>query len=324
MSDFKSKLRQIKTYKYDSSEFKDELRTNLMREYRKKNTLTQGTYKKRNFGFKFVLAPVMTALVLIIVMSFNFISTPMTAYAYLAEVDKQHNALKNQGSIIYTTQIINGEEYKIKSNKDSKGNSKIQVWKDDIEISNFLIKDKLLFIKELSDPTALLNDLSDLEYEEPSTLKQQNKLNDLQSILSSIALAELSNPTDEWEKLIKKDGVKIKFLENELVEISYEELVNGKTKNYKLYFRDFQPVSKEIKDLNNNKTTIIKYDKVQVAPNLIEVKDNYEIFTDDTKLNEKVIDFIDEDIALLVNDISSSTEEIQVNLEEREIKEIFG
>ncbi len=305
MNDAKTKLGQVEPYEYDASKFKGQLKANLMREYRKKYGVEEvfeaAPERKPFFSFgKLAFAPVMAVLVLAVFIGYEYVSQPMTAYAYLKKVEKHHKQLKKHGVKVHTTHIVDGYELEVESVKDKAGNIQVRVVQDDVEVENFVMKDGILYIDE-----DLKEDTSTASEVEVAT--KVERAEDLSSILSSLVLAEIADPQDEWTELISKEGVEFEELEDDFVNIKYEEEIDGEVFVNELVFKDFEPVSK-LRTRKVGERLIargaeeIKYHEVAPLKDKVVKPETHIVFIENPEFNDKITEFVEEEVEDLIEE----------------------
>jgi|GEM_PF-5008720 len=316
MSDAKTKLAQVKPYEHDASKFKGELKAQLMQEYRKKygieEVFEREEPKQPWFSLpKFVLTPVMAVLVLAVFIGYEYVSQPMTAYAYLKEVEKRHKELKKSGVKVRTTHTINGYELEVESMKDEDGNFQVAVFTDGYEVEHFVMEDGVLYVKDEAGTSELVGEETT---EEDIALKNEmlkaERAEDLNSIMTSMVFADLADPQDEWMELLERDDVEFTESEDGLVHLSYEELVDGEIFVNELQFRDFEPVRRVRGRKSHKKASaliaeadeVIEYHEVAPLKEKVRRPGAYVVFVENTEFNEKITSFVDEEVDDLVTE----------------------
>lgn len=306
MNDAKTKLGQVKPYSFDADGFKSQLKSKLMQEYKAQYGIEEDfaievSESKSFFSFnKLILTPVMALLVLAVFISYEYVTKPMTAYAYLKKVERRNKSLEN-GFKVNTVHTIDGYTLNVDVKKDKSGDVRVSVRQDGNEVENFVMSDGVLYVKETFD------------------LKQE-RATELTSVLSSLMLAELSDPRSEWRDLMERDDVDLSEEEDGSVKISYEESLGGETFVNELYFRDYAPV-KRVRvakteerrmaletSVSPPKMETIEYREIMPVAEEIEKPVDYVVFVDNVKFNEKISEFADTELDDLVREYSSLPE----------------
>ncbi|MDP4008592.1 MAG: hypothetical protein Q8P68_05375 [Candidatus Peregrinibacteria bacterium] len=317
MNDAKTKLGQMKAYEYDASKFKLELKRKLMQEYHaqygiEEDFRAQAPEKKSFFNFnKLVFTPIMAILVLAVFISYEYVNKPMTAYAYLKQVEKHNSDLKD-GVKVHTIHTVNGYTLDVEVLRDKDGNLQVNVSQEGNTVENFVMHDGVLYVKE--DVKPVVEMMAEAAFVDNVAT---DRADELTSILNSLVLADLADPQDEWKDIMTKDDVTFTEEENGLVRIAYEENFDGKVFINELSFRDFAPVSKIRKqkfadDVNRsmiarNDVETIEYRELQAIEHKVKKPSEYVVFVQNKEFNKKMSEFVDTDIDDLVreyNDLS--------------------
>lgn len=298
MNDSKTKLGQVKPYAYDASNFKSQLKAELVRRYRaqygiEEDFAIQVSEKASFFSFKrFVFAPIMAIFALVAFVSYEYVTKPMTAYAYLKRVEK-HNKNLEGGFEINTIHTVNGYELNVNLVKDKTGDIHVSVMSGGFEVENFVMHDGVLYVKE------------------EVGLKEEKAMA-LTSVMNSLMLAELSDPQDEWKDLMNREDVDFSEAEDGLVKLSYEEDLDGDVFVNELYFRDFAQVKRTrvaknpetVRSIVSAKTSVetIEYGEIRPVTEEIEKPVDYVVFVSNDKFNEKMTEFVDTEVDDLVRE----------------------
>lgn len=319
MNDAKTKLGQMKAYEYDASKFKSELKSKLMREYRAKYGIEEDFRaevrdRKSFFSFnKLVFTPIMAVLVLAVFISYEYVNKPMTAYAYLKQVEKHNSDLKD-GLKVHTIHTVNGYTLDVEVLRDKDGNLEVNVSQEGNEVESFVMHDGVLYVKEDIKPNVEMATEAFVS-DESSTI---DKAGELTSILNSLVLADLADPQDEWKDIMNRADVTFEEKEDGLVHISYEENLDGKVFVNDFSFRDFAPVRKirTQKHLDGgvnrsmvakNNVETIEYRDIKPAETKVKKPSEYVVFVQNKEFNEKMFEFVNTDVDDLVreyNDLS--------------------
>lgn len=308
MKDPKKKLGKVDPYQYDSSQFKAQLRQNLMREYRAQHGVQHGVEEwaeaqpvKRGFGFKFAMAPVMAILVLTVFIGYEYFAQPMTAYAYMQKVQERYKGLE-KGAKVRTTHVVGDTTYEIESRSDRHGNVHVRVVQEGLEVEDFVMKDGVLYTKGSQDEAIeesiavpevaammaeesavpgheVVDEVLAAELEEKRLAeeavrraeKQAERLEDLTSIINSMVLAEVANPQDEWNEIMEREDTEFVEQSDGTVLITYEDTLDGEVFVNEYYFRDFVPVRKLRKAKHVNRPHEVVKTRSSVLANTVQV-----------------------------------------------------
>lgn len=314
MNDAKTKLGQVKPYSFDASGFKSQLKARLMQEYRAQYGVEEDFVAEKSengsfFSFnKLIFTPIVAILVLAVFISYEYITKPMTAYAYLKRVERLSKSLEN-GFKVSTVHTIDGYTLNVDVKKDKSGDINVSVRQDGAEVESFVMSDGVLYVKETFD------------------LKQE-RADELTSVLSSLMLAELSDPRSEWRDLMERDDVNLSEEEDGSVKISYEESLGGGTFVNELYFRDYAPVkrtrvakSEQVNlaletPLSLREIETIEYKEIVPVSEEVEKPVDYVVFVDNPEFNEKMTSFVETEVDDLVREYSA--------LPEKEVYFVWG
>lgn len=314
MNDAKTKLGQVKPYSFDASGFKSQLKARLMQEYRAQYGVEEDFVAEKSengsfFSFnKLIFTPIVAILVLAVFISYEYVTKPMTAYAYLKKVERLSKSLEN-GFKVSTVHTVDGYTLNVDVKKDKSGDINVSVRQDGDEVENFVMSDGVLYVKETFD------------------LKQERAV-ELTSVLNSLMLAELSDPRSEWRDLMERDDVNLSEEEDGSVKISYEESLGGETFVNELYFRDYAPVKRvrvaksEQVDLaletplSLREIETIEYKEIVPTSEEVEKPVDYVVFVDNSEFNEKMTSFVETEVDDLVREYSA--------LPEKEVYFVWG
>ncbi len=285
MNDVKTKLGQIETYEHDASRFKAELRSRLVHEYAMRVEENKGEYEPRSFRWRFAFVPVMAALTLIVFIGYEYLAQPLTAYAYLEEVERRM-AILGGGVTIRLVQELGDTSYDIDVSRGKDGDMSIRVKRAGKVVEDVVVQEGVLYVANMPQVEVPADDLKE----------------NLTSIVNSLVIAEAADPRNELSEMMRREGVEIELLEgdkNGLVKVSYEEGVGDEAYRHEFLFRDFVPVERKTITLNEDITTSLRSVAQEVStvsykefvPLEKEVSVDpaqYRVFVEDAQFTEKV------------------------------------
>lgn len=244
MNDLKIKLGNIESYDFDTTKYRENLRRDLLNRYDAIYGESMNNPKKRDFSLFKRFVPVMASIALVAFIGFEFFTRPLSAYAFLKQVEEMNFSDGNGLSFKFSYALAD-VKFEVDVIKANSGDAYVKVVSSGKEQGEVLLKNGSIFSQGV---------------------EGIEKKDLLEKSVNSLILANYSDPRADLKSLMKKDDVKIELLEDDpskLVKISYQELNDGTLETVEYKFLGFKPLERTVYN-EDQELKLVVYNEVDI------------------------------------------------------------